>query len=571
MFRSATQCEADHPGARVTPSFPHGSVAELLLARAEDDHPALLFGDDTLTWRDFVAAAQVRAGALTALRRPGPWHVGVLMDNDPEYLLLIAGAALCGATVVGVNPTRRGAELAADIRATDCQTLLVGPEHRALLDGVDTAGVDVLDLHGERYRDAIAAAEEHPVATTAPPGTEHVLLLLFTSGSTGAPKAVVCSSFRLAVIGQLNRHGLTREDVAYNAMPLFHGNALMAAWAPILVVGGTLAMRDRFSASGFLPDVERFGATFFNYVGRALSYVLAQPEDPREGRTRLRYGFGTEASTRDREEFVRRFGCRVVESYGSSEGVCAILRSPDTPPGALGRPDPQMGLEIVGASGTVCPPAAFGPDGRLLNAAEAIGEIVVRGGAARFEGYYNNPAAMAAKVRDGDFWTGDLAYADAEGHFWFAGRSSDWIRVDSENFATAPIERILARHPAVATAVVYGVPDPRTGDEVMASLLLVPGESLEAAALDRFLDEQPDLGTKWRPRLVRVVEDLPLTGTGKLDKQVLRGEAWLTDDQVLHATPDGYRPFTAADRTAREASFAAHGRLALHPTERQHP
>jgi fatty-acyl-CoA synthase len=555
----------------VTPTFAHSSVAELLLARAEDDHPALLFAEESVSWRDFVAGARRRAAVLTTLRKPGPWHVGVLMDNDPEYLLLIAAAALSGATVVGVNPTRRGAELAADIRGTDVQTLIVGTTHRALLEDLDLEGIDVIDPYGDRYRELLADAAENAVRTTAPPGMEHTLLLLFTSGSTGAPKAVVCSSFRLAVIGQLNVHGLTRDDVAYNAMPLFHGNALMAAWAPILVVGGTYAMRPRFSASGFLPDVQRFGATFFNYVGRALSYVLAQPESPSERDNRLRFGFGTEASTRDREEFQRRFECRIVESYGSSEGVCTILRSEGTPPGALGRPDPAMGLVILDAGGREAPPAEFAEDGRLLNAAEATGEIVVRGGAARFEGYYNNPGAMVAKVRDGDYWTGDLAYADADGNFWFAGRNSDWIRVDSENFASAPIERILARHPAVATAVVYGVPDPRTGDEVMASLLLLPGARLDPTDLGAFLDEQPDLGTKWRPRLVRVVEDLPLTGTGKLDKQVLRSQAWLADDPTYLATTTGYRAFTAADRADREAAFASHGRIALHPTERNHP
>lgn len=549
----------------MTPTFAHSSVAELLLARSEDDHPALLTADDVLTWRELVAGARRRAALLTAVRRPGPWHVGVLMDNDPEYLLLIAGAALSGATIVGINPTRRGAELAADIAGTDVQTIVVGAAHRHLLDGLDLGGATVLDAEGEAYAGLLADAAAHPVVPQAPPGTEHVLLLLFTSGSTGAPKAVVCSSFRLAVIGQLNVHGLTRDDVAYNAMPLFHGNALMAAWAPILVVGGTYAMRPRFSASGFLPDVRRFGATFFNYVGRALSYVLAQPETPEEADNRLRFGFGTEASTRDREEFERRFGCRIVESYGSSEGVCTILRGSDTPPGALGRPDPAMGLEIVGADGQQCPVADVSPEGRLLNAAEAIGEIVVRGGGARFEGYYANRDAMAAKVRDGDFWTGDLAYRDESGNFWFAGRSSDWIRVDSENFAAAPIERILARHPDVTTAVVYAVPDPRTGDEVMASLLLAPGATLDAAGLDAFLDAQPDLGTKWRPRLVRVVEDLPLTGTGKVDKQVLRREAWLCADPLLLSEDGTYRPFTPDDRAAREAAFARHDRLTLHP------
>ncbi len=558
----------------MTPTFTHGSIAEMLLARAEDDHPALLRADESLTWREFVGAAQQRATLLTSLRRPGPWHVGVLMDNDPEYLLLIAAAALCGATVVGVNPTRRGAELAADIHGTDIATLIVGTAHRALLDSLPAdalGGIEVIDQDGDRYREMLADAAANPAPTTAPPGMEHTLLLLFTSGSTGAPKAVICSSFRLAVIGQLNVHGLTREDVAYNAMPLFHGNALMAAWAPILSVGGTYAMRAKFSASGFLPDVQKFGATFFNYVGRALSYVLAQPETSAERDNKLRFGFGTEASTRDREDFQRRFECRIVESYGSSEGVSVILRGEDTPPGALGRPDPGMGLVIVNSAGEEAPAAEFAEDGRLLNPTDAIGEIVVRGGGARFEGYYNNPGAMEAKVRDGDYWTGDLAYADAEGNYWFAGRNSDWIRVDSENLATAPIERLLARHPAVATAVVYGVPDPRTGDEVMASLLLLPGETIDPADLDRFLDEQPDLGTKWRPRFVRVVEDLPLTGTGKLDKQVLRGEAWLIDDPTYISTTDGYRAFTAADRSDREAAFASHGRIALHPTERNHP
>ncbi|NEW42249.1 AMP-binding protein [Nocardia cyriacigeorgica] len=548
------------------PDFACTSIAELLDARAEDDHPALLFGDEQMSWRDFVRKARERAAALTALRRPGAWHVGVLMDNDPEYLLLIAGAALAGATIVGVNPTRRGTELAGDITGTDIRTLIVAAGHRPLLDNLDLPGIDILDVDGPTYRSALErAARDARELPAPPPGQEHTLLLLFTSGSTGAPKAVVCSSFRLAAIGQLNTHGLGRDDVAYNAMPLFHGNALMSAWAPILAVGGTYAMRARFSASGFLPDVRRFGATFFNYVGRALSYVLAQPEVPEEATTRLLLGFGTEASARDRREFQRRFGCRIVESYGSSEGVCAIVRGDDTPEGALGRPADHMGLEIVDSSGKACPAAEFAADGRLVNAADAIGEMVVRGGAARFEGYYNNPEATASKLHDGDYWTGDLAYRDSDDNFWFAGRTSEWIRVDSENFATAPIERILARHNDVATAVVYGVPDPRTGDQVMAALLLIPGRSFDTGAFATFLDSQPDLGTKWRPALVRIVGDLPQTGTGKVDKQVLRREAWRGCDPVFIQKQNTYLPLTDEQRTAREASFAEHGRQSLLP------
>ncbi len=299
-----------------------------------------------------------------------------------------------------------------------------------------------------------------------------LLLLLFTSGSTGTPKAVVCSTGRFAVLCQVTPLQLGPDDVAYNAMPMFHGNALMASWGPCLAHGSTFATRRRFSASGFLPDVQRFGATYFNYVGRSLSYVLAQPERPDERDNRLRMGFGTEASERDRAEFERRFDCPLVESYGSSEGTCSIRRVPGTPEGALGLPAEQTPVEVLAPDGTPCPPARFSDDGRMLNPEEAIGEIVATGAAARFEGYYNNPDATADKIRGDDYWSGDLAYRDEDGWFWFAGRTADWIRVDSENFAAAPVERILARHPDVSVAAVYAVPDPRTGDRVMATLQL---------------------------------------------------------------------------------------------------
>ena len=129
--------------------------------------------------------------------------------------------------------------------------------------------------------------------------------------------------------------------------------------------------------------------------------------------------------------------------------------------------DPDTGVE--------CPRARFGDDRRLLNPEEAIGEIVGRSELSAFEGYYANPEATAERGRDGWYWTGDLGYQDDDGTFYFAGRTADWLRVDGENFAAGPIERILGRFPGVASAVVYGVPDPRTGDQVMAALELDAG------------------------------------------------------------------------------------------------
>lgn len=559
-----TGCNADVTDATM-PVLPHATMAELFLARAEDDGTGLVFEGRRWTWREVLAEAAVRSAVLQELRpADAPWHVGVLLENTPEYLFLVAGAALAGATVVGVNPTRRGAELASDVRRTDCAVILTSAPHDALLEGLDHGAGTVLDVEGEEYAALLARHAGAPVEAT-PEGLDprSVLLLLFTSGSTGAPKAVICSTGRWATVCQLTPIPVGPEDVAYNAMPLFHGNALMAAWGPCINHGAAFALRRRFSASGFLADVLETGATFFNYVGRSLAYVLAQPESPDEGRTKLRFGFGTEASTRDREEFLRRYGVAVSESYGSSEGTCYIIRTPETPGAALGLPQVGFTIDVVGEDGRPCPPARFSPDGELLNAAEATGEIVSRGAAARFEGYYKNPEASAEKLRDGDFWTGDLGYRDEDGFFYFAGRTADWLRVDSENFAAAPVERILSRFPGVAVAAVYPVPDPRTGDLVMATLQVTDPAAVDGSDLAAFLDEQADLGTKWAPRLVRLTSDLPVTATRKVDKPSLRRLLWRGEDPVFERVDGAYRPLTAERVADLEAEYAEHGRLAL--------
>lgn len=544
-----------------TPAVDHATIAELLLQHAEDDNTALLFEDERWTWREFVREAATRSAMLQELRPEGrPWHIGVLMENLPEYLFLIAGAALSGATVVGINPTRRGSELVGDIRNTDCGVIVTDSAYGDLLNGLDHGAVHVFVMDGQQYRDRLAAHADAPVeATQEALDPAAMLLLLFTSGSTGSPKAVICSTGRWAMISQINPITFTSDDVAYNAMPLFHGNALMSTFGPCLANGAAFAMRRRFSASGFLPDLQKFGATFFNYVGRSLAYVLAQPEQPGESDNRLRFGFGTEASAMDRSEFKRRFGCEVFESYGSSEGACYIIHTPDTPDGALGVPQVGHFPEIVNADGEVCPPARHDDDGTLLNPAEAIGEIVSRGAASKFEGYYNNLEATEEKLRDGDFWTGDLGYQDEQGFFWFAGRTADWLRVDSENFAAAPVERILARFPGVTVAAVYPVPDPQTGDQVMAALQM-SGELFDPGLFAAFLGEQADLGTKWAPRLVRITEDLPVTATRKVDKPTLRRLLWDGEDRIYERVEGRYVEMDTARRQALRAEFQAHGR-----------
>jgi fatty-acyl-CoA synthase len=540
------------------------TIRALLRARAADDHPALRFEDEVWSWRAHVQASLARAALLRGLQRQ-PFHVGVLLDNVPEFSFLLGAAAFAGAAIVGINPTRRGAELARDIRHTGCGVIVTEASHRPLLEGLDHGVSDdrVFVIETPSWQQAVAA---HAGAADPDVALEAVApyLLIFTSGTTGQPKAALCSQARLAYVAAAvsGNRGITRDDVCYQAMPLFHSNQLMAGWAPALHVGATMAMRRKFSATGFLPDVRRYGITFANYVGKPLTYVLATPERPDDADNPLRVAFGNEGAEHDLERFARRFGCEVIDAYGSTEGAVSIGRTPDTPPGALGVGLPGT-VVLDPESGKECPPARFDGEGRLVNAEAAIGEIANTESAANFEGYWSNEEANRARVRDGIYWTGDLGYRDAQGFLYFAGRDFDWLRVDGENFAAAPLERILVRHADVALAAVYAVPDPEVGDQVMAALVLEAGRRFDADGFAAFLARQGDLGTKQAPRFLRVAEQLPSTETNKILKRVLRRERWEAADPLWCRDGDAYRPFTTADAEALRGHFAARGRLAV--------
>jgi fatty-acyl-CoA synthase len=545
---------------------PLPTIADRIRARAEDDRPALRFEDRVLSYREYASECSARASWLLSLRQPGPFHVGVLLDNIPEYPLMLGAAALAGAALVGINPTRRGAELARDIAHSDCQVLVTESRHAGLLDGL------ALGVPAERRFCCDDASFEQALASQRGRALPRVeidprapYLLLFTSGTTGDPKAAICSQGRLAGIGTnlSTMRNFTPETVGYLAMPMFHSNALMAGWAPILSCGGTGVLRRRFSASGFLPDVRRYGVTYFNYVGKPLTYILATPERPDDAHNTLALAFGNEGAEHDLERFAKRFGCQVIDGYGSTEGGLGITRTPETPPGSLGVGTPGT-VVLDPESGAERPPARFDATGKLLNADECVGEIANRQSAPSFEGYWRNQDADRERTRDGIYWTGDLGYRDERGFIYFAGRNFDWLRVDGENFAAAPIERILVRHPAVALAAVYAVPNPEVGDDVMAALVLRPDVDLDLAEFRRFLAAQGDLGTKWAPRYVRVARALPLTESNKIMKRALRRERWNCADPVYRRSEDGaYQRLSSADIESLHAAFHARNRSAV--------
>lgn len=539
---------------------PQVSVSDAVHALAEVGDRGIHHEEHFTPWSEAIQAAATRIAAVRQLlassssSRPGAQHphVGLLLSGSPEYLHLLAAAACSEIVVAGLNPTRRGDALARDVALADCGLILTDADHAGLLDGLDLPA-PVLSIDSPEWA---ALIDQHsgatlPDPTDVPVAADDLVALVFTSGTSGDPKAVRITQSKIAVPGRMlaDRFGIGSDDCVYSAMPLFHSNAVMVAWPIALFSGCSIVVRRRFSASGWLDDVRHYGCTFANYVGAPLSYILATTEKDDDDENPMRVVYGNEAPADVRHEFARRFGVTVVDGFGSSEGGISVTRTPDTPDAALGPlpagvrivdPDTDAGRER----------ARFDASGALVNADEAVGEMVADG-PGLFAGYWGDPDADAERMRAGLFRSGDLAYVDSDGWVYFAGRSGGWMRVDGENLAAAPIERVIRRHPGVTEVGVYAVPaaDVRgagagtggsgaigagatgagasasgaIGDAVAAALVLDNGTGAGAGGrLDElisgfgdFLAGQPDLGPKQWPTLLRVTSALPRTASFK--------------------------------------------------------
>lgn len=510
------------------------TVSDLLLGVSEIDDRGIRFEDQVITWREHIQGSFDRAALLdTLLDRTRPRHFGLLMENVPEFSLLLGAASFSGSVAAGLNTTRRGPALARDIQLSDCQVIFTENNQAHLLDDVDLGDVRVINVDSPAWTQLLAPFADTPdYASTAQP--DDLLMLIFTSGTSGDPKAVRCTHHKLASPGVMlaDRFGLGADDVVYMAMPMFHSNAMMAAWTVALHARAGIAMRRKFSASGFLPDVHKYGITYSNYVGKPLSFIASTPEVPNERENTLKIMYGNEGSAPAVATFVRRFDARVIDGFGSTEGGISISAAPVPRTGALGLlPD---GVKILDPeTGAPCPPAVFDADGRITNADEATGELVNVTGPGTFAGYYKNPEADAERMRNGQYWSGDLAYTDVDGYVYFAGRSSGWLRVDGENIGAAPIERSLVGYPGFAQVSVYAVPDSDVGDRVMASVIPVGDvDNFDPAAVAEYIDSRPELGPKQKPTLIRVCSEFPRTATFKVVTRTQSAERWNTSDPV---------------------------------------
>ena len=529
--------------------------------------PFLLQGDQAWTYRRFrdeaVRHARFLLGRLGPCDERRPPHVAMLLENHLELLALYGGCAYAGLTLFGVNTGLRGDVLAGVLDQSRARLLLLDERFAGEVERVrgrlrHLAAENILvlptrggELPAERNWLACLAAEvgEGGVSLAEPgvdvrPDTN--LMVIYTSGTTGLPKGINNNHFKLLAtgIGVSRTCGMRADDVGYTCMPLFHSNSMFVGLSPCFWVGGSVALRKRFSAGGFLPDVLRHGVTCWNYVGEPVHYVLAALEREFAGdeeriraevtenpRNRLRFAVGNGASPPDIDRFVRWLGLEeMYELYGSTEAAISTFRRRGDPRGSVGEITEEA-VKILDEAGRECPPAELGPDGRILNYAEAVGEICrVAGDAALFQGYFDNPDADRAKLREGVYHSGDLGHVlvrDGRRYLWFDGRTDDWIRKDGENFSAAQVARCVAGHPDVALAAAYGVPCAVSDELVMVALALRPGAAFDPAGFFDFCEAQVSGGgmdRTWLPDFVRIVDGFRFTETQKILVRELKRE-----------------------------------------------
>jgi fatty-acyl-CoA synthase len=497
----------------------------------------LKFGDQEITYRAANETVN-RYAAVLAARGVGHGDVvGIMLRNSPEPVLLMLAAVKCGGISGMLNYRQRGDALKHSLGLLSATVFVADPDFVDPIteSGADTDALVTLD---EFKRLAETAPTANP-ATTAAVLAKDKAFYIFTSGTTGMPKASVMTHYRwlraLAGFGGLGMR-LNSNDTLYCCLPLYHNNALTVALSAVLNSGSTLALGKSFSASKFWDEVIHYDATAFVYIGEICAYLLNQPpkDSDRKNKVRVIAGNGLRPSIWD--EFTERFGIeRVCEFYAASEGNTAFVNvlNLDKTTGIC--PTPVAFVEYDGETGD----PVRDENGRVRKVKNGEPGLLLSkvSNFQPFDGYTDKKESEKKLVRDafkeGDVWfnTGDLMRSQGFGHAAFTDRLGDTFRWKGENVATTEVEAALSTDPQVEEATVFGVEVPGTGGRAgMAAIQLKEGEEFDGKALAKAAyDKLPGYAV---PLFVRVVKELAHTSTFKSLKVDLRKEGYGADDDV---------------------------------------
>lgn len=503
------------------------TLSDLLRERVEisGDATALIFeaadGEvSELTYSELGRRVARCAAAMTGLGVGVGDRVVVHLRNSPEMLVAWLATAHCGAVFVPANVANAVAELEHVVGFTSATLVITEPVlHDVMAEAVAATGLDTEivvtrgTVEGRRRLDDLVPAGDPPPPAAV--GAEDLAELIFTSGTTRKPKAVMLSHANCLGAGQhaVQCLWLQEGERCLTALPLFHVNAQAMSALAALTVGGTLILIEEFRASKFWGQVRDHRATQTAIVAMQLRTLLAQPQAPGERDHSLhRVFYAINVTDGEKEAFEERFGVSLINGYGLSEAMTLVCVSPVVGP----RRWPSVGLPAPGRSVRLLDEL-----GVEVSQGE-VGEIVVEGTPGRniMLGYFEDPGATAEAIRDGRLHTGDNAYADEHGYLFFFDRKKDMIKRAGENVSALEVESALLEHPAVDEAAVVGIPDPIRDEAVAALVVLEPGTT---ASEDDLREHCSRLLSRFKvPTVVAIEQELPKTSIGKVRKDVLR-------------------------------------------------
>ena len=483
----------------------------------------VICGDERITYAEADRRADRIAAAFHGLSIGKGERVAILLHNRVEYLDLWFGLSRIGAIQLPLNTAYKSPQLLHTLQRAPVSALVVEdallPELEAVIDQVPSIKtVIVLGKVANKakprfncnylFLNTILSNDRAPPAI-AISGAD-VGAIMNTSGTTGPSKGVQLSHAQQYLLGRniVNDMALRESDVYYNCFPLFHNTAQAMITLPVLLVGATMVLADKFSASRFWPDVRAHGCTAFYYIGETLRIMLKSLPAEGQERTTLRIGWGIGASHSDFAQFQTRHGVVLRSGYGSTEGNVGVYLPHDSPGLASGGRAIE-GFEVRIADENKQPL----PNGKT-------GEILVRSNepCALMLGYDGDPAATLAAFTGPWLHTGDAGYLDATGHLHFAGRVRDGIRVRGENVSAFEVEASIAQVDGVLEVAAIAVPCELGGDDV--KIVVVANAQLTAETL--VAHAQTVLPKFAVPRYVEFVAALPKTETNKVRKNVLR-------------------------------------------------
>ncbi len=524
------------------------SLASMLgeQAAAIPERTFFLWRGKAYSYREADARVNQTLCALVACGvKPGD-HVGVLMSNSPGYLTAVVALNRVGAVAALINTGARGRSLEQALAAAAVDLLITDGEHAAGLAGALPDGkLLVLDRGTAALPPGAVDLDARLDLTSSDPPAglpinqgrgRDLALLMFTSGTTGLPKAARITNQRaiLAALGTAACCRLTWRDTVYCCLPLHHATGLLVACGSALAGGARLALAPRFSATTFWEDVRKYGASVAFYVGEICRYLINAPPQPGEARHPLRLLAGNGLRPDVWQKLQDRFGdLRVLEFYSATEANVALVNLTGDKVGSLGRAipgTPEIALVRYNIEeGTPLRDAG----GFTRVAADEPGYLIARISSehplSRFEGYLDAAETERKIARDvfekGDAWflTGDVLRCDEEGDYWFVDRIGDTYRWKGENVSTEQVAQLLMTAPFIGLCAAYGVQLPgREGRAGMAAVELREGASFDGEALFRLVDEH--LPAASRPRFVRVVQKLEVTATFKFLRSRLRQE-----------------------------------------------